>query len=187
MQSTGKSGLVVLIDSHLKGGAKKIAAVVNTGGVFLRKVEVEGYVQGVSNTPSVAQPGANPGARPERSSNTARRRSSPPRAFRITKPRRWGWKSGRPHSSSITILETGTASGKRPTPRHPTGRSGQRNSGGDRRGGQGRQDHLLFPARTVFDQPAPCFSRLPAARVGFGNHPARKPAVHLWTLRTASR
>ena len=58
VQSTGKGGLVVLIDSRLKGGVSNNAAVANKGGVFLRNVEIAGYGQGVSNT----EPGTNSGA-----------------------------------------------------------------------------------------------------------------------------
>ena len=54
LQNSGKGGLVVLIDSKLKGGAADTAAITNNAGVFLRNIETEGYGQSLTNTDTTA-------------------------------------------------------------------------------------------------------------------------------------
>jgi len=92
IQSTGKGGLLVLLDSKLKGGLANVAAVTNSGGVFLRNIEIGGYGQGLANTDSAAAPAPPAG-------NIVEYRSGP-----ITTAK--GFSTARTNSLGLEIRET---------------------------------------------------------------------------------
>ena len=50
IQSPSNGGLVVLIDSTLQGGMMDGSAITNSGGVFLRNVEIAGYGKSITNS-----------------------------------------------------------------------------------------------------------------------------------------